>query len=118
MPSGRLQFVRDKRKWSYEQSAADLAGGKIAPPCVHRGVSLIGNQLVNSEESCIYVNSADGAAISGNTFAKPSAAAVFINHTRNVRITQNTLTGGTKGGLKIGSNCNHETIKSHKNSGF
>ena len=28
------------------------------------------------------------------------------------------LTGGTKGGLKIGDNCNPETINSHKNSGF
>jgi hypothetical protein len=97
---------------------AELKGGKIAPPGVHSRIELIGNSFVKPEGSAIYVHSSDGVFIGGNKFIEPSGPAVFVNRSRNVRVIGNTLTGGAKGGLKIGGDCNLKTIKSHKNSGF
>ena len=97
---------------------SELASGKIAPPGVHRGVSLTGNQFLNSMGSAIYVNSTDGATITGNRFVGPLDAAIFVNHSRNVLITGNTLIGGREGGLKIGNKCAPGAVRSLKNSGF
>jgi len=97
---------------------AELPGGKIAPPGVHRGIEVVGNTFVKPEGSAMYIHSSDGVIIRDNKFIAPSAAAVFVNHSRNVRITGNVLTGGAGGGLKIGDKCNPNTIRAHKNSGF
>ena len=97
---------------------SEIAGGKIAPPGVHRGISLTGNRFVNPEGSAIHLNSADGVTITANEFVGPSDAAIFVNHSRNVRITGNVLTGGRNGGLKIGDKCNPNTVHAHENSGF
>jgi hypothetical protein len=97
---------------------SEIAAGKISPPGVHRGISLSGNRFVNPEGSGIHVNSADGVTITANKFVGPSDAAIFVNYSRNIRITGNVLTGGRKGGLKIGDKCNPDTVHAHKNSGF
>jgi hypothetical protein len=97
---------------------SELSGGKIAPAGVHRGIEVTGNIFTKPEGSAIYIHSSDGVVIRDNKFVEPSGAAVFVDHSRNVRLTGNTLSGGAKGGLKIGRNCNLETVKAHKNSGF
>ncbi len=97
---------------------AELPGGKIAPPGVHRGIEVVGNTFVRPEGSAIYIHSSDGVVIRDNKFIEPSAAAVFVNHSRNVRVTGNVLAGGTNGGMKIGDKCNPDTVRAHKNSGF
>jgi len=97
---------------------SEIAAGKISPPGVHCGITLSGNRFVNPQGSAIHVNSADGVTITANKFVGPSDAAIFVNYSRNVRITGNVLTGGRKGGLKIGDKCNLDTVHAHKNTGF
>ena len=97
---------------------AELPGGKIAHPGVHRGIEVVGNNFVKSEGSAIYVHSSDGVVIRDNKFVEPGAAAIFVNYSRNVSVTDNVLIGGRNGGLKIGKDCRGDTVHAHKNSGF
>ena len=97
---------------------AELPGGRIALPGVHRGIEVVGNIFVKPEGSAIYVHSSDGVVILDNKFSEPGATAIFVNYSRNVRVTDNVLIGGRNGGLKIGKECRGDTVHAHKNSGF
>ena len=92
-------------------------GRKIAPAGVHRRVTIADNVIRDADGSAIHVNSADGAAVTGNTIERPSGEAIFVDHSRNVRIEGNKLIGGAVG-LKIGPNCDRATIRAAGNTGF
>jgi parallel beta-helix repeat protein len=93
-------------------------GSELAPPGVHRDITLVGNTFEDPDGSAIHVNSADGVTIKNNTITGSRDVAIAVDYSRNVHIAGNTLIDGDKGGLKIGKNCDRQTVTIQDNAGF
>ena len=104
---------------------ADIKGGKPAACGAHRDITIEENTIEDTDNAAIFLGSTDGALVRKNLIRNPcrdpnrpeGRAAIFLLNCRNVKVEENTVTGGPdmEDLVRLGAGCEEKTIRLRDN---
>jgi hypothetical protein len=106
---------------------ADCKGGKRPQAGVHQKILIEKNTIRKTDNAAIFISSADGVDVRGNTIENVSRdpaheegrSAVFIENSKNVNVAGNVFVPaeGKKAEVTTGPGCDKDTITVKDNKG-